>query len=93
MIGPGSFQGLDGKGEVKMMTDGLEPFRRIGRLTVNGDVVTKVRPFLHDLGSKQAPSGPCTTGLQVLHGGRRIGSNRFSFFIHRDRDGCNAGHE
>src|SRR5438445_5745081 len=63
MIGPGAFQGLDGKGEIQMMTDSLEPFRRIGRLTVNGDVVTEVRPFLHDLGSKQAPSGPCPTGL------------------------------
>lgn len=87
MIRPGSFQGLDGKGEVKMMTDGLEPFRRISRLTVNGNVVTEVRPFLHDLGSKQAPSCPCTTGLQVLHGRRRIGSNRFAFFINCDRDG------
>ncbi len=87
MIGPGSFQALDGKGEVKMIADGLEPFRSIGRLTVNGDLVTEVRPFLQDLGGKQAPSGPFPTGLQVLECGHRIGSNSFSLFINRDRDG------
>ena len=85
MIRPGSVKIFDGKGQVKILADQLEPARGISRLTINEDSVTEIGPFLQDLRSQEDPLGPSTTGLQMSDRGYCIGPNGLGFGIDRNR--------